>query len=190
MHLSAVAPHQAHRCVSSRHDDTFFIILTGDAEERPMNHRSACIVDPHRVDPHGLQEVFRDLIRLAVVGDHVRWVVIGEGSAELAKWLRETVPQWRDWAEELAGYMTKLEIAPDGRVKTLARDVTRQWVPAGWLTTADARNLMAPRVDELIKWVQVQRSMTTGGDDRNYLAEIESGLAAQLRELVQVGHQP
>lgn len=139
-------PVPGHRCVSSRHDDTFFIILTGDTpEEKPMNHRSGRIADPHRVDPHGLQEVFRDLIRLAVVGDHVRWVVIGEGSSELAKWLQETVPQWRDWADALAGYMTKLEIAPDGRVKTLAWDVTRQWVPAGWLTTADARGLLAPR---------------------------------------------
>ena len=148
-----------------------------------MNDRSARVIDPQ-----GLQEVLRDLLRLAVVGDHVRWVVVGEGRSEFANWLREAVPQWRDWAEQLAAHMTRLDIAPDGRVKTLARDITRQWVPAGWLTTAEARGLLAPRVDELIKWVEARRLMVTGGDDTSSLAELESGLRAQLRELAHVGH--
>ncbi len=86
----------------------------------------------------------------------------------------------------LAQDMTRLDIAPDGRVKTLARDITRQWVPLGWLTTPEARSLLTPRVDELIKWTQEQRSPATADDDTSSLAEIESGLRAQLRALVQL----
>ena len=144
----------------------------------------------HRtVDPQGLQEVFRDLLRLAVVGDHVRWVVVGEGSAELAEWLREVVPQWREWADEVATYMATLEIVPDGRVKTLARDITRQWVPAGWLTATDARGLLAPRVAELIKWTQEQPPRDATSVDPSPLAEVLTGLRAQLRVLRQLVYQ-
>ncbi len=140
-----------------------------------MTDRSARVIDPQ-----GLQEVLRDLLRLAVVGDHVRWVLSGEGSSDFAKWLSEAVSQWRDWAEKLAKYMTKLDIAPDGRVKTLARDATRQWVPVGWLTTAEARGLLLPRLDELIKWTEEQRSTAIGSDDTSPLAEVESGLRTQM----------
>lgn len=135
----------------------------------------------------GLQEVFRDLLRLAVVGDHARRAIRGEGSSEVAEWLRVAVPQWRDWAEVLARHMTNVDIAPDGRVKTLARDITRQWIPAGWLTVRDATNLLATRLTELVMWTHALQSTTAGSEEACSLAEIESGSRAQLRALVQLG---
>lgn len=47
-----------------------------------------------------LQEELRDLLCLAVAGDHIRWVLAGEGTAELAGWPREAVAQWRVWADQ------------------------------------------------------------------------------------------
>ncbi len=49
-----------------------------------------------------LQQELRDLLRLAVPGDHTRWVLSGEDTAELTEWLREAMAEWRDWAD-LAG---------------------------------------------------------------------------------------
>jgi hypothetical protein len=45
-----------------------------------------------------LQQELRDLLCLAVVGDHVRWVLVDDDS-ELAEWLADVVPEWRALAE-------------------------------------------------------------------------------------------
>lgn len=143
-----------------------------------MSGRSA-----HTVPTKGVQEELRDLLRLAVVGDHVRWVLKGEGSAELVAWLGEAVSQWRAWAEVLAERMVTADVAPDGRVKTLARDITRQWVPPGWLTVGDACDLLVMRLSELIEWTRVRPPLTAAEEDQRWLAEVCSGLEAQLRAL-------
>lgn len=143
----------------------------------------------HTVSVEDVQEELRNLLRLAVVGDHVRWVLKGEGSSELAAWLREAVSQWRAWAEVWAERMVQVDVAPDGRVKTLARDITRQWVPSGWLTVPDARDLLVVRLSELIERTKVCGPLTTVEDDQSRLAEVESGLEAQRRALVLFGPQ-
>ena len=42
-----------------------------------------------------LQQELRDLLCLAAAGDHIRWVLAGEGTAELARWLHEAAGQSR-----------------------------------------------------------------------------------------------
>jgi len=63
-----------------------------------------------------LQQELRDLLCLAVVGDHVRWVTTGDEAAELSDWLADAVVQWRVWADQVAKHLVKLGVAPDGRV--------------------------------------------------------------------------
>ncbi len=93
-----------------------------------------------------LQDELRDLLCLAVLGDHIRWVLTGDDAAELGEWLADAVPQWRTAADQLAEHLVTLGVAPDGRVRSLAKDITVNWVPDGWLASEEARRLVDHRV--------------------------------------------
>jgi len=60
-------------------------------------------VDERLLDENPLQHELRDLICLAVVGDHMRWVLTDDDV--LADWLAEAVQEWRGWAERLAAQL-------------------------------------------------------------------------------------
>lgn len=105
-----------------------------------------------------LQAELRDLVALAVVGDHVRWVLSGNGAAEFRKWLIGAVAQWRALADEVAKHMVTLGVAPDGRVRSLAKDIPLNWVPDGWLRTDEGRLLIADRLRDLAEWARYRRS--------------------------------
>jgi hypothetical protein len=91
-----------------------------------------------------LQRQLRDLLCLAVVGDHLRWVVTDDGNGDLADWLTRASGSWRDWADQVASQLRISGVAPDGRVRSLAEDIPLNWVPDGWLA-ADARAPTARR---------------------------------------------
>ena len=93
-----------------------------------------------------LQRELRDLLCLAVVGDHVRWVVTGDESGKLADWLTHAVPRWRALADRVAPRLVTLGVAPDGRVRSLAKDIPLNWVPDGWLDPDQAHRLLADRL--------------------------------------------
>jgi starvation-inducible DNA-binding protein len=105
-----------------------------------------------------LQAELRDLLSLTVVGNHVRWVLIGDGAAEFRQWLNEAVAQWRHSADEVAKHLVTLGVAPDGRVRSLAKDIPLNWVPDGWLRTDEARLLIADRLRDLAEWACYRRS--------------------------------
>lgn len=93
-----------------------------------------------------LQGQLRDLLCLAVVGDHVRWVVTGDEAAELADWLTDAAARWRALADQVAKRLVTLDVAPDGRVRALAQDIPLNWVPDGWLRADEARRLVIDRL--------------------------------------------
>jgi hypothetical protein len=62
-----------------------------------------------------LQGELRDLLCLAVVGDHVRWVLTGDDGAELAAWLADATVRWRALADRVAQQLVTLGVAPGGR---------------------------------------------------------------------------
>ena len=64
----------------------------------------------HFVDQ--LQDQFRDLLALAVLGDHVRLVLRGVDRAEHADWLANASPRWRALADELAGQLVATGVPP------------------------------------------------------------------------------
>jgi hypothetical protein len=70
-----------------------------------------------------LQKELRDLLSLAVVGDHLRWVVVGDEAGELADWLADAVPQWRALADRVSRHLVTLRVAPDRPVRSLAKDI-------------------------------------------------------------------
>ena len=127
-----------------------------------------------------LQEQLRDLICLAVVGDHVRWVLTDKG--ELGDWLRKAADQWRGWADRVAVQLAASGIAPDGRVRSLIKDIPLNWVPDGWLSGDDGRRLIAQRLALVAEWARYRESRANG-TDHEVFDLVATGLEAQLGEL-------
>ena len=128
-----------------------------------------------------LQEELRELLGLAVVGDHVRWVLVGDGAGELADWLADAVRQWRALADQVARHLVTLGVAPDGRVRALAKDIPLNWVPDGWLRPDEARRLVAYRLRTVAEWARYRRSQATDPDTVLLLDAVRSSLEAQAR---------
>jgi len=137
--------------------------------------------DERLLDENPLQHELRDLICLAVVGDHVRWVLTDDD--ELADWLAEAVQEWRGWAERLAAQLVTSHVAPDGRVRALAKDIRLNWVPDGWLAGEAARTLLAGRLTWVVEWARYRRSQTEG-TDAELLDSVAMALETQLRALM------
>lgn len=135
-----------------------------------------------RFDRHGaeneLQRQLRDLICLAVAGDHVRWVLRGDD--ELGDWLAQAAGQWRRWGDQVATRLAASGVAPDGRVRSLVKDIPLNWVPDGWLSADDARRLIAARLAIVTGRARYRHSQAEGAD-AEVLAVVSAGLEAQLR---------
>jgi len=129
-----------------------------------------------------LQGEIRDLLCLAVVGDHVRWVVVGEEVAELGQWLSDSAVQWRVWADQVARRLVGLGVAPDGRVRSLAKDVPFNWVPDGWLQLDEARQLVGERLSKVTGWARARCSLGLDPETGRLLDAVCLGLEAQLAE--------
>ena len=123
-----------------------------------------------------LQAELRDLLSLALVGDHVRWVVTGDGAEELADWLADAVPRWRGLADRVAKHLVTIGIAPDGRVRSLAKDIPLNWVPDGWLSLDEARRLLTDRLHIVAGWARQRRSQTVDRDTAKLLDAVCAGL--------------
>ena len=133
-----------------------------------------------------LQQELRDLLCLAVAGDHIRWVLAGEGTAELASWLREATGQWRAWADLAAGSLVATGVAPDGRVRSLAKDVPLNWVPAGWLSRDEAWRLMTARLTKVCEWASYRRSQAAEPGTLRLLDIVCAGAQEQLARLAAI----
>lgn len=130
-----------------------------------------------------LQGELRDLLCLAVVGDHVRWVLSGDDVSDFAQWLAHAVEKWRAWADEVAKQLVALGKPPDGRVRSLAKDVPMNWVPDGWLQLDEAQRLLRDRVSRIAGWARARRSQMADPEIRQLFDAVCSGLEAQLTNI-------
>jgi hypothetical protein len=133
-----------------------------------------------RKDESELQRQLRDLICLAVVGDHVRWVLRDDD--ELGDWLEEAIGRWRLWADRVATQLAAAGIAPDGRVRSLVQDLPLNWVPDGWLSGDDARGLIAERLALVAEWARYRHSEAKDAD-WELLDLVAAGLEAQRDDI-------
>ena len=122
-----------------------------------------------------LQRELRDLLSLAVVGDHVRWVLVDD-DGELADWLADAVPEWRALADRVAQRLVELGVPPDGRVRSLAQDIPLNWVPDGWLSREQAERLLADRLHAVSAWARLRRSDATDSETAQLLEAVAAGL--------------
>ena len=127
-----------------------------------------------------LQTELVDLLCLAIVGDHVRWVLTGDEVAELERWLIEATAQWRDWADQVAQRLVAIGVAPDARVRSLAKDIPTNWVPDGWLQLDDARQLLGDRLGRVSRWARDRRLYAEDKETEQLLESVCSGLEAQV----------
>ncbi len=127
-----------------------------------------------------LQEEIRDLLCLAVVGDHVRWVLTGDGTTAFEEWLTDAVSKWRQWADQLAKHLAGLGVAPDGRIRSLAQDIPLNWVPDGWLPVDEAVHLIADRIGRVAEWAGQRRSQVTDDSIVQLFDGVCSGFEAQV----------
>lgn len=125
-----------------------------------------------------LQRELRDLLCLAVVGDHVRWVLLDEEDGELAEWLADAVPEWRALADRVAGRLIALGVPPDGRLRSLAEDISLNWVPDGWLRREEAERLLAHRLHVVASWARLRQLQATDGETVQLLEGVAAGLEA------------
>jgi starvation-inducible DNA-binding protein len=132
-----------------------------------------------------LQEELRDLLALAVVADHVRWVAVGTERDAEQEWLAGAASQCRAWADQVAKQMVSVGIAPDGRVRSLAKGIPVHWVPDGWLRQDEAARLVAERLDILAGWTLYRQSQASDPDSERLL----DGVAAGLEEYASEGRR-
>jgi starvation-inducible DNA-binding protein len=122
-----------------------------------------------------LQQELRDLLSLAVVGDHVRWVLVDD-DGELAEWLADAVPEWRALADRVAERLVALGVPPDGRVRALAEDISVHWVPNGWLNREQAERLLADRLHTVSSFARLRRAQATDSETAQLLEAVAAGL--------------
>jgi starvation-inducible DNA-binding protein len=128
-----------------------------------------------------LQAELRDLLCLAVAGDHLRWVITGDDAAELGDWLTGAVPKWRALADQVAKHLVTLGVAPDGRVRSLAKDIPLNWVPDGWLRSDEARRLVEYRLRSAAGWAQHRRLHAADAETVRLFEGVCESLQAQAR---------
>ena len=122
-----------------------------------------------------LQRELRDLLSLAIVGDHIRWVLVDDDGV-LAEWLAKAVPEWRALADQVARRLVALGVPPDGRVRSVAEDIPLHWVPDGWISREEAERLLADRLHLLASWARVRRSQSTDLATTQLLDVVAAGL--------------
>jgi hypothetical protein len=79
-------------------------------------------------------------------------------------------------ADQVAKHLVTLGVAPDGRVRSLARDIPLNWVPDGWLSAEEAGLLVADRVRIVSEWAQFRRSQAVDPTTVRLLDLVCSGL--------------
>jgi starvation-inducible DNA-binding protein len=121
-----------------------------------------------------LQRELRDLLCLAVVGDHIRWVLVDD-DGDLAGWLAKAVPEWRALADQVARRLVALGVPPDARVRALAKDIPVHWVPEGWLRREEAERLLADRLHVIAARAR-RRSQSPDRATRQLLDVVGAGL--------------
>jgi starvation-inducible DNA-binding protein len=125
-----------------------------------------------------LQDTLVELIDLSLQAKHYHWNVTGQEFRGVHLHLDEITDQVRLWYDEVAERMATLDVAPDGRLATVAAATPLPAPTAGWQPDADAVAMMQGRLEEVAASINtraagIEDDLVTQG----ILLEISGGLA-------------
>ena len=125
--------------------------LRTDHTERtsPANGEAGFVASDRLVA--NLQKVVVDLIELHLQAKQAHWNVVGMGFRSIHLHLDEVADEARGFSDTVAERMRALQATPDGRSDTVAATTTLHIYPAGEQSTADTADLMARRLDRVVR---------------------------------------
>jgi starvation-inducible DNA-binding protein len=125
-----------------------------------------------------LQATLIELIDLSLQAKHYHWNVTGQDFRGVHQQLDEITDQVRLWYDEVAERLATLDVAPDGRLGTIAATSPLPAAGEGWQRDVDAVTVMRDRLTEVSSRIERQAG---GIDDdlitQGLLLEIAGGLA-------------
>jgi starvation-inducible DNA-binding protein len=125
-----------------------------------------------------LQASLVELIDLSLQAKHYHWNVTGQDFRGVHLQLDEITDQVRLWYDEVAERLATLDVAPDGRLATLAATSPLPAAGEGWQRDVDAVTAMRDRLTDIA--ARIERRAADIGDDlvtQGMLLEIAGGLA-------------
>lgn len=133
-------------------------------------------------DPTGrsaaLQDTLVELIDLSLQAKHYHWSVTGREFRGVHLQLDEITDAVRLWYDEVAERLATLDVAPDGRLATIAEHTPLPAAGGGWQRDVDAVTVMRDRLGEVASRIE-QRAAEVGDGDlvtQGILLAIAGGL--------------
>ncbi len=126
-----------------------------------------------------LQDSLVELIDLSLQAKHYHWNVTGQDFRGVHLQLDEITDAVRLWYDDVAERLATLDIAPDGRLGTLAATSPLPVPGEGWQRDVDAVTAMRDRLTDVAARIE-RRAGEIGDSDlvtQGLLLEISGGLA-------------
>jgi starvation-inducible DNA-binding protein len=125
-----------------------------------------------------LQDSLVELIDLSLQAKHYHWNVTGQEFRGVHLQLDEITDAVRLWYDDVAERLATLDVAPDGRLATVASGTPLPAAGEGWQRDADAVTVMRDRLGEVAARIE-RRAAEIGDADlvtQGLLLEIAGGL--------------
>jgi starvation-inducible DNA-binding protein len=126
-----------------------------------------------------LQATLVELIDLSLQAKHYHWNVTGHEFRGVHLQLDEITDQVRLWYDDVAERLATLDVAPDGRLGTIAATTPLPAAGEGWQHDVDAVTAMRDRLGEVASRIE-RRAAAIGDADlvtQGLLLDISGGLA-------------
>jgi starvation-inducible DNA-binding protein len=125
-----------------------------------------------------LQESLIELIDLSLQSKHYHWNVTGQEFRGVHLQLDEITDAVRLWYDEVAERLATLDVAPDGRLATIAGKTPLPPAGVGWQRDVDAVTAMRDRLGEVASRIEVRAGEIGDADlvTQGLLLEIAGGL--------------
>ena len=125
-----------------------------------------------------LQDTLVELIDLSLQAKHYHWNVTGQEFRGVHLQLDEITDAVRLWYDEVAERLATLDVAPDGRLATIAANTPLPAAGGGWQRDVDAVTTMRDRLGEVASRIELRAGEVGDGDlvTQGMLLEIAGGL--------------
>jgi starvation-inducible DNA-binding protein len=125
-----------------------------------------------------LQDSLIELIDLSLQSKHYHWTVTGQEFRGVHLQLDEITDAVRLWYDEVAERLATLDVAPDGRLATIASSTPLPAAGGGWQRDVDAVTVMRDRLGEVASRIERRAAEIGDGDlvTQGLLLEVAGGL--------------